>query len=126
LSYVSKIAAREKILLQEEFEVLCSNISSMNREELETLKKTVSNGVYENDLIEKCNEAVRIREYELTKAEIDNLCKNIASMSRSELDSLKDILFSTKYNDVLTVLFDKISEGNLFFLAELMPKLLIF
>ncbi len=122
--YVSKIAAREKILLQEEFEVLCSNISSMNREELETLKKTVSNGVYENDLIEKCNEAVRIREYELTKAEIDNLCKNIASMSRSELDSLKDILFSTKYNDVLTApYFDKISEReNILILAELDAK----
>lgn len=122
--YVSKIAAREKVLLQEEFEELCSNITSMNSEELEALKRTVASGVYDDDLTQKCNEAVRIREYELIKTEIDDLCKDVSSMNRSELDTLKNTLFSSKYNDVLTApYFDKISEReNELFLLELDEK----
>lgn len=109
--YIAKINEREKTLLQEKFDKICSNITTMNKEQLDTLKKDIKKEGYGADLIQKCNEAIQLREYELIKVEIDEICSNVENMNQKELDELKLKLGSNKYNEVLTApYFDKISQ----------------
>ncbi|MGN0695302.1 MAG: hypothetical protein ACI4J5_00895 [Oscillospiraceae bacterium] len=112
--YIDRIAERETALRFEEFETRCKTIPTMDKEALAAIKAEFTGGKYPAELTDKYSPDIIIRENDLEKQEIDDLCKDIPTMKRPELKKLAETLSDTKYNSEFTApYFDKIKEREI-------------
>ncbi len=111
--YAAKVEQREKDLLNEELDEMCSGIDSMQQEELDKLRDEIVNSdkEYDPQLKEKYLDSITQRVVELKNSELAELCKYIFSMEQPELDELRIKLSDESYDKEFTaVYFKKIEE----------------
>ena len=107
--YLAKVEQREKDLLNEELDEMCSGIDSMPQEELDKLKDDIlgSEKDFDKQLVEKYLDRIAQRVIELKNSELAELCKYIFSMEQSELDELKTKLADENYDKEFTAVYYK-------------------
>lgn len=107
--YIAKVEKRDRDLLNEELEEMCSGIDSMSQEELDELKENILNSDKDFDerLVEKQLDRITQRVVELKNSELAELCKYIFSMEQPELDELKIKLADESYDKEFTAVYYK-------------------
>ncbi|MCM1382532.1 MAG: hypothetical protein NC192_11370, partial [Muribaculaceae bacterium] len=99
--YLDKITQRGCELTNSELAELCKYIFSMEQKELDELKEKLADEKYDKEFTAVYYRKIDEREQELTLAELDKLCENIADMDIPALEGLKDkILDEEKYNSL--------------------------
>lgn len=105
--YIPRVEQREKELINEELDEMCSDIASMSQEMLDKLKEDIaaSDKDFDKQRVEKYLDRIAQRTSELRNSELAELCKYIFSMEQPELDELKTKL--ENYDGELTAVYYK-------------------
>ena len=96
--YISKISEREKAIENEAVIARCEKIRTMDKADLALIKADFTSGKFDSSITDKYSAHISAREVELEKAEIADMCKDIAKLGREELDKLEKQLSNEKYN----------------------------
>ncbi len=111
--YILRVEQREKELRDEKLADMCKDIDSMSQEQLDGLRKEITDpeNNFDELLVSRYLDKITQRDCELKNSELAELCKYIFSMESRELEELKEKLGDDKYDKEFTdVYYRKIAE----------------
>lgn len=100
--YIPMLDARMVEIENSEFTKKCDKIPAMTKEQLDEVTAELKSGKYPESITDKYLPKVAERETALLKAELANMCKDIAAMDLGKLDNLEARLKDKKYPEELT------------------------
>ncbi|MBQ3920489.1 MAG: hypothetical protein II695_12505, partial [Oscillospiraceae bacterium] len=100
--YVPKLDARVVEIENAEFIKKCETIPTMDKKALDEIVGILKSGKYPTEINEKYLPLTKEREKALLKAEIDELAKDVKTMSFEKLDELEKKLVDDRFPEELT------------------------
>ncbi len=100
--YYTDIDARFDKIEKDKLAEMCKNTDKLKKPELEKLSADIAALGFKKENTAPYLETIRKAEISLMKAELENLCKNIANTPRKELSKLKEALASGEFDKELS------------------------
>ncbi|MBQ7784004.1 MAG: hypothetical protein IJ368_08555, partial [Oscillospiraceae bacterium] len=100
--YLPMVDERRKAIIKAELADICKDIPSMDFAKLDALEAKLKDEKYPAELTSGYFDTIKGRRKTLLNLEADNLCKNIGTMSKPELEKLSEMLKDPKFDPEYT------------------------